>query len=170
MEELIRMLREVGALKFGEFVLSSGKKSNVYVDVKTACTHPSVLKKITSLMADKVREVEFDRIACVELGGVPLAVSLALQTDKPYVVFRKERKGYGLGGDCIGEITEGDKVVVVEDVTTTGRSAYSVMKRVEERGGVVVAVLTVVDRNEGARELIPNLMPLLELKDLLENI
>jgi orotate phosphoribosyltransferase len=58
-------------------------------------------------------------------------------------------------------------VVVVEDVTTTGKSAFSVVKRVEERGGRVVAVLTVVDREEGAENLIPNLIPLLRLSDLL---
>lgn len=165
--DLVEMLKEVKALKFGEFTLSSGKKSNVYVDIKTACTHPKVLKKIAELMANKLKGIEFDRIACIELGGVPLAVALSLETGKPYAIFRKEKKGYGLGGDLIGEIKVGERVVVVEDVTTTGKSAFSVVKRVEERGGRVVAVLTVVDREEGAENLIPNLIPLLRLSDLL---
>lgn len=165
--DLVEMLKEVGALKFGNFILSSGKKSSVYVDVKSACTHPKVLKIIAELMADKLKKVSFDKIACIEIGGVPLAVALSLETGKPYVIFRKERKDYGLGGDLIGEIKVGESIVVVEDVTTTGKSAFSVVKRVEERGGKVVAVLTVVDREEGAENLIPNLIPLLKLSDIL---
>ncbi len=167
MKELIDMLREVGALKFGNFILSSGKKSNVYVDIKTACTHPHILKKIAMLMHEKIKGIEFDKIACIELGGVPLAVALSLEVKKPYAIFRKEKKDYGIGGDLIGEIERNEKVIVVEDVTTTGKSAFSVIERVKEKGGRVVAVLTVVDREEGAKDLIPNLMPLLKLKDLL---
>ncbi|WP_456328082.1 orotate phosphoribosyltransferase [Archaeoglobus sp.] len=169
-DKLVDMLKEVGALKFGEFVLSSGKKSNVYVDIKTACTYPEILRIIAKLMAEKVRGIDFDKIACIELGGVPLAVALSLETGKPYVIFRKEKKSYGVGGDLIGNVKQGERIVVVEDVTTTGKSANSVVRRVEERGGKVVAVLTVVDRNEGARELIPNLIPIVELRELLENI
>ncbi len=165
--DLIRMLKEVGAIKFGNFVLSSGKRSGVYVDIKTACTHPDILKEISRRMAEKIKGLDFDRIACIELGGVPLAVALSLEVKKPYAIFRKEKKGYGLGGDLIGEIKEGERVVVVEDVTTTGKSALSVVKRVEERGGKVVAVLTVVDRGEGAKDVIPNLVPLLSLRDIL---
>ncbi len=166
-EKLIEMLIEVGALKFGEFTLSSGKKSNIYVDIKHACTYPEVLKVIAKLMAERIN-FEFDKIACIELGGVPLAVALSLEVNKPYVIFRKEKKSYGVGGDIVGVVNEGESFIVVEDVTTTGRSALSVVERVKSRGGKVVAVLTVVDRNEGAREIIPNLIPLLELSDLLE--
>ena len=169
-DKLIDMLKDVGALKFGEFILSSGKKSNVYVDIKIACTYPEILRTIAKLMAEKLREIKFDKIACIELGGVPLAVALSLETNKPNVIFRKEKKSYGVGGDLIGTIEQGERIVVVEDVTTTGKSAHSVVRRVEERGGNVVAVLTVVDRNEGAKELIPNLIPIVELRELLENI
>jgi orotate phosphoribosyltransferase len=167
-EKLIEMLIDVGALKFGEFTLSSGKKSNIYVDIKHACTHPEILKIIAKLMAERITDLKFDKIACIELGGVPLAVALSLEVNKPYVIFRKEKKRYGVGGDIVGVVNEGESFIVVEDVTTTGRSALSVVERVENKGGKVVAVLTVVDRNEGAREIIPNLIPLLELRDLLE--
>ncbi len=164
---LVDKLKEVGAVKFGDFILSSGKRSNVYVDIKTACTYPEILREIAKQMAERVRGLDFDRIACIELGGVPLAVALSLEVKKPYAIFRKEKKSYGIGGDLVGEIKGGERVLVVEDVTTTGKSALSVVRRVEERGGKVVAVLTVVDREEGARDLIPNLVPLLSLSDIL---
>lgn len=160
---MIRRLKEVGAVKFGEFTLSSGQRSNVYVDIKHACTYPDVLKLITELMAEKVKDLEFDKIACIELGGVPLAVALSMKIGKPLVIFRKRRKDYGIKDDCIGIIEEGEGFVVVEDVTTTGRSALSVVERVEKRGGNVVAILSVVNR--GAR--IQNLLSLLTLEELL---
>jgi len=162
-KKLIKRLKEVGALKFGEFILSSGQKSNVYVDIKHACTYPDILKLITELMAEKVIDLDFDKIACIELGGVPLAVSLSLKLNKPLVIFRKQKKDYGVKDDCIGVIEGGEKFVVVEDVTTTGKSALSVVERVENRGGKVLAILSVVNR--GAN--IPNLISILTLEELI---
>ena len=165
--QLTRRFKEVGALRFGDFTLSSGKKSSVYVDVKHACTFPDVLEEIANRMATKLGNIEFDRIACVELGGVPLAVALSLKTGKPYVIFRKVRKDYGVESDAVGEVNAGERVVVVEDVTTTGSSAASVVERVEKRGARVVAVMTVVDRMEGAEEKLRNLIPLIRLDELM---
>lgn len=169
---LIEMLKRTGAVKFGDFTLSSGKKSNIYVDIKIACTYPEVLSEINKLITDELEErgIQYDRIACVELGGVPLAVSLSIATGKPYAIFRKEKKGYGTGGDVIGNIKEGEKVIIIEDVTTTGGSAQSAVKRVENLKGNVEAVICVVDREEGAKELFSNqnveFIPLLTRKEL----
>lgn len=173
---LTKMLEKTGAVKFGEFTLSSGKKSNIYIDIKIACTYPEVLSEINKLIINRLEEkgTPYDKIACVELGGVPLAVSLSMATGKPYAIFRKEEKGYGTGGDVIGEIKEGEKVIIVEDVTTTGGSAQSAVKRVERLKGSVEAVFCVVDRNEGAQELFSNqnvvFIPLLTKKELTEEI
>ncbi|MEM0203858.1 MAG: orotate phosphoribosyltransferase [Archaeoglobaceae archaeon] len=167
---LVKKLLEVGALKFGDFTLSSGKKSNVYVDIKIAVTYPEILEKIAEEMAKKLKKYDFDRIACIELGGVPIAVAVSLKTKKPLVIFRKEKKAYGLGGDAIGDLKKGDKVVVVEDVITTGRSAISVAERVKERGGEVVAIVAVVDREESGLkfESLIKLSELIKAKDLLD--
>lgn len=168
--ELAKKLLEIGALKFGEFTLSSGKKSNVYVDVKIAATYPEILEKIAEGMAEKLEKYDFDRIACIELGGVPIAVALSLKMRKPLVIFRKERKTHGLGGDAIGELKRGEKVVIVEDVVTTGRSAISVAERVKERGGEVVAIIAVVDREESGLkfESLLKLSELIKAKDFLD--
>ncbi len=163
-ERLVQRMVEVGALKFGDFVLSSGKRSRVYVDVKVASTYPDILNMIADGIAELLETMEFDKIACVELGGVPVAVATSLKLGKPLIIFRKERKDYGLGGDRIGELKKGERVVIVEDVVTTGKSALSAARRVEESGGVVVAVVAVVDREESGRDF-PSL---LKLKDLLE--
>jgi orotate phosphoribosyltransferase len=156
MEELlIRRMIEAGSLKFGNFVLSSGKKSNFYIDIKQASTHPDILDMISDMIVRKVEEksLEYEKIACVELGGVPLAVSLSLKIGKPYLIFRKAKKDYGIKSDMIGDLNEGERVLVIEDVTTTGSSACSVVERVQEKGGKVEAVIVVVDREEGALDL-----------------
>jgi orotate phosphoribosyltransferase len=163
-DELIKRLKDVGALKFGEFTLSSGKKSSVYVDIKLASTFPDILDLMAKGVAALAKEFDFDKIACVELGGVPVAVATALEMKKPYVIFRKERKDYGLGGDRIGSINEGERFVIIEDVVTTGRSALSAAKRVEEAGGRVEGIIAVVDREEGD----VNVKSLLKLAELLE--
>jgi len=163
-DTLVRRMIETGALKFGDFVLSSGKRSNVYVDVKLASTFPDILEMIAEKMAAKLRDLDFDRIACVELGGVPIAVALSLKLKKPLVIFRKEKKDYGAKGDRIGEVRESEKVVVVEDVITTGSSALSAARRVEESGAVVVGIIAVVDREESGKEF----MSILKLSDLIK--
>jgi len=160
---LIRRLKEVGAVKFGEFVLSSGQRSNVYIDVKHACTYPDILKLIAELMGEEAKDIDFDKIACIELGGVPIAVALSLKLEKPVVIFRKHKKEYGVKDDCIGVVNPGEKFVVVEDVTTTGKSALSVVERVEKRGGRVVAILSVVDRGANLK----NLKSILKLDDII---
>ncbi|AEA46706.1 orotate phosphoribosyltransferase [Archaeoglobus veneficus] len=171
-KEIAEKLKETGAVRFGDFVLSSGKRSSIYIDIKHACTHPDILAMIAKGMKELAdsEALDFQRIACVELGGVPIAVALSLETGKPYAIFRKQKKDYGVKDDLVGVIEKGDKILVVEDVTTTGSSALSAVERVRARGGEVEAVLVVVDREEGAaeafREKGVRLIPLLSLGDL----
>ncbi|MEM4472147.1 MAG: orotate phosphoribosyltransferase [Archaeoglobaceae archaeon] len=170
-DSLIRRLIEVGSLKFGDFVLSSGKRSNVYVDIKLASTYPDILDMIATAIAERLKDLKFDKIACIELGGVPIAIALSLKVKKPVVIFRKEKKGYGLGEDTIGELKNGEKVVIVEDVVTTGKSALSVAERVKQRGGEVVKIFAVVDRGESSIEFesVLKLEDLIKTKNLLDS-
>ena len=163
---MIEDLKSVGAVKFGDFVLSSGKRSKIYIDIKVAATKPKILEKIADEMKKRISNIEFDKIACIELGGVPLAVALSLKTGKDLVIFRKQKKDYGVKDDKIGEIMEGEKIVVVEDVVTTGKSVKSVIERVEKLGGRVVAVLAVVDREESDL----NVISILKLSEILEKL
>ncbi|MCS7130263.1 MAG: orotate phosphoribosyltransferase [Archaeoglobaceae archaeon] len=166
--KLVKRLIEVGALKFGDFVLSSGKRSNVYVDIKLAITHPDILELIAEEISEILKKYEIDKIACIELGGVPIATAVSLKTKKPLVIFRKELKSYGVGGDMIGEIREDENVAVVEDVITTGKSALSVAERVKKKGGKVATIVAVVDREESGMkfESVLKLRDLIKAKDL----
>lgn len=173
---IAKRLKDTGAVRFGDFTLSSGKKSDFYVDIKSAATNPETLKLIVKEIKQRLIEenIKFDKIACVELGGVPIAVSLSIDMEKPYAIFRKKKKDYGTKGDLIGEINTNEKVLVVEDVTTTGGSALSAIERVEDLEGIVSALISVVDRKEGAGELFSSrgirFIPVLDKEELFEGI
>jgi len=166
---LKNMLEDCGAIKYGEFTLTSGKKSNYYVDIKLASTRPDVLKIIASKMA---REVDGEIIAGMELGAVPLASAVSLKKDLPFVMVRKESKEHGTEGRIEGSLEKGDVVTVVEDVTTTGGSAVETVEILREAGAEVNRVLVVVDRKEGAEEKLKDinveLVPLITADELVD--
>jgi len=166
---LKEMLEECGAIKYGEFTLTSGKKSNYYVDIKLASTRPDILKKVASKMAE---HVDGDKIAGMELGAVPIASAVSLETGLPFLMVRKKKKKHGTSGRIEGEFEKGDRVTVVEDVTTTGGSAVETVKVLREAGVEVEKVLVVVDRQEGAeknlKDVNVDLIPLITADELVD--
>ncbi|AFK22533.1 orotate phosphoribosyltransferase [Pyrococcus sp. ST04] len=173
-DELISMIIEEGCIKFGHFVLTSGKESNYYIDIKKLITNPKALKIIAKMIKEKAEELnlEYDKVAGPELGAVPIATALSLETEKPLLIIRKKKKEYGTGKQIEGEIKEGDRVLLVEDVTTTGGSVLRAAKILENEGAKVVGIFVVVDREEGAKENIEKegykLYPLVLVSELFE--
>lgn len=164
------MLKECGAVKFGKFILSSGKESTFYVDIKKASTNPGILKEIAKEMAGYVKG--YNRIAGMELGAVPIAVAVSLETGLPYVIVRKEKKEYGTGKQIEGELNPGDKVLIVEDVSTTGASSLKTVEHLRTAGAVVDKVVVVVDREEGAEQNLRaasiQLVPLVRISQIMK--
>jgi orotate phosphoribosyltransferase len=149
-DALLRMLLDASAVRFGEFTLASGEKSDVYVDVKRAWTDPKRLELLAAALAARVGAT--DRLAGMELGAVPLVVATALRTGHPYAILRKAAKEYGTRQAFEGEIGAGDRVLLIEDVSTTGGSSERSVQIVRAAGGVVDRALVVIDREAGARE------------------
>lgn len=146
---LVSLLLGSGAVRFGEFTLASGQRSDVYVDIKRAWTDPARLRVLGRALAARVGPT--DRLAGMELGAVPLVVAVALETGVPYAVVRKAAKGHGTQQRIEGEIPSGSHVLILEDVTTTGGSVLETVEVLRGAGGRVDRVLTVVDREAGAR-------------------
>ena len=146
--EIVRTLLEAGAVRFGNFTLASGETSDVYIDVKRAWTDPKNLDVLARALAARVGSV--DRLAGMELGAVPLVVATALRTGHPYVVLRKAAKEHGTRQAFEGDISSGLRVLLIEDVTTTGGSTLRSVEIVRGAGGVVDRALVVVDREAGA--------------------
>jgi len=149
-EELVKLLKQCKAIQFGHFVLRSGAVSNYYIDIKKASTDPLILKKIAEVMAKYAEG--YDILAGMELGAVPLVVALSLETNIPYVIVRKEKKEHGTGKQIEGGEVKGKRVLIVEDVTTSGGSVIKTIQAIRESQGIVDKVLAVVDRESGAKE------------------
>lgn len=164
------ILETTGALRFGEFELSSGRTSSYYVDVKEATTKPTALGELADALAERVPD-DADAVACVALGGVPLGVAVSLATGLDLVVVRKQAKDHGTEDRIVGDADR--RLVLVEDVTTTGASAVDAVQALREAGATVEDCLVVVDRGEGARQALADvdvtLTPLIEAEELVED-
>jgi orotate phosphoribosyltransferase len=148
-DELIEALRDADAVRYGEFELSHGGTSDYYVDKYLFETDPTCLELIAEAFADRL---DAETLAGVALGAVPLVAVTSVETETPYVVVRKKAKDYGTAKRIEGRFAEGEEVVVLEDIATTGQSALDAVEALREAGAVVNRVLVVVDREEGATE------------------
>ena len=151
-EELKALLIKTGAVKTGEFVLSSGKKSNFYVDCRKVTLHPQGAKLIGKIILEKIKGLKVDAIGGLTLGADPITSAVVTLSDIPGFIVRKKAKEHGTQQRIEGLIERGWNVVIVEDVATTGASALQAIEAVEAAGAKVVKVIAVVDREEGAKE------------------
>ncbi len=166
--ELIDELIRLKAVEFGDFTLASGKRSDYYVNIKRATTQTSFLKLVSKHMAPLASG--YDKIAGVALGAVPLVVALALEVDLPFVIVRKEKKEHGTKASVEGSVVKGERIIFVEDVTTTANTLKNAIMTIRDLGGVVDRALCVVDRKEGAgenlKEIGVELVPLVTADEL----
>jgi orotate phosphoribosyltransferase len=151
--ELAAALREHAYLE-GDFVLRSGRRSSYYLDKYRFETRPEVLGPLGEAIADAVREVEPDavRLAGPELGAVALAAAASLASGLPFLIVRKEAKGYGTDNRLEGAYEQGELACLVEDVVTSGGAAISAVEALRESGLTVRRAVCVVDREEGGAE------------------
>ncbi|HJJ32080.1 MAG TPA: orotate phosphoribosyltransferase [Methanocorpusculum sp.] len=148
--KILDLLIKYKAVEFGDFTLASGAKSKYYVDVKTAIMRPELLGAIAEEVA---KTYDFEVIAGVAVGGVPLATAVSLASGKPCAIIRSAAKDHGKSQMVIGNV-EGKHVMLIEDVTTSGGSSKYGVDELRKAGAVVDAVVTVVDREGGASDLL----------------
>jgi len=172
MTSLTDSLKECKAIRFGDFTLASGKKSSYYIDIKKAIALPRILRQIAREISEKIKRhsIKADYIGCVALGGVPIAVAVSLETDLPLIIIRKEAKEYGTKGQIVGDFIRNSRVLMVEDVATTGGSVLKAIKLLRDEGLIVEHVIVVVDREEGALLALSNadveLIPLAKVSEI----
>lgn len=149
-EDLAELGRDVvgAAYLLGDFVLSSGSRSNYYFDKYLFETKPNILRRCARHLAEHVPP-DTDRLAGPELGAVTLAAALALETGIPFVIVKKDVKSYGTGRLVEGELYPGERVVVVEDVISSAAQAIRAANQVEKTGAHVSMILAMIDRQQG---------------------
>ncbi len=153
-EELKRILIERSILK-GDFTLVSGKKSSYYINGKLTTLNSRGLYLAAKLLLEELGSLEFDGFAGPVIGADPiigalLALSAQEGIDREGFLIRKEAKGHGTKKLVEGKLEEGMRIVIVEDVVTTGGSLLRAAEAVEDGGGVIAGIHVLVDREEGA--------------------
>lgn len=154
--ELCQILHKIGALKFGAFKLASGKTSPYYIDLRIVPSFPDAFQKVCNLyltlIGMNVGEKNFDRVAGIPTAGMAFAAVIAYNFRKPFLYARPRVKRHGRERHIEGILMPGNRVLVIDDLITTGKSLINAVKAIRAEGGVVNDAVILVNREEGGRE------------------
>jgi orotate phosphoribosyltransferase len=154
--ELCRVLNKIGAIKFGTFKLTSGRTSPYYIDLRIVPSFPDAFQRVcdvyVKLIEKELGKEGFDRIAGIPTAGIPFASLIAYQLGKPFLYIRQRARLRGRGRRIEGIIMPGDRVLLVDDLITTGRSLRKAAKAIRAEGGIVNHALVLLDREEGGKQ------------------
>ena len=154
--ELARTLHKIGALKFGVFKLTSGKASPYYVDLRLVPSFPDAFVQICDQYKEAImRNIglrNFDRIAGMPLAGIPFGAQIAYNLRKPFLFVRKGARLHGRKRRVEGILISGDRVLLVDDLLTTGITLRKAAEAIRAEGGVVNEAFALLDREEGGKE------------------
>lgn len=154
MNEIYNKIFDAGCVKFGEFKLKSGIMSPVYCDLRMLVSSPGLLADLGKALGEKAKEIGCDRIAGIPYGGVPIAVAASLASGIPMIYPRKEIKDHGTRQAIEGTHHAGEKVLVVDDLVTSGMSFNEAVEPLKAAGLVVTDLLVILDREQGGAKVI----------------
>jgi len=154
--ELCRILNKIGALKFGAFKLTSGRMSPYYIDLRIVPSFPEAFRRICGLYLRIITEdlgvTIFERIAGIPTAGIPFASLVAYQLKKPFLYIRPRARLHGRERRVEGIMMPGDRILLIDDLITTGRSLRKAAEAIRSEGGVVTDAVVLLDREEGGKE------------------
>ncbi len=177
-KEFSAFLYEKKIIRFGDFTLASGKKSPYYIDLRLVPSYPieyrKMIKGLQNMIAEDVGLENFHSLVSVPTGGLVVAASLAIEIVKPIIYVRKEAKEHGTGKAVEGVTCQDMKLLMIEDVVTSGGSVINAIKSIKEEKMTVTDAYAVVDRMEGATEALQvegvKLHSLLTIKQIAESL
>jgi len=160
-KEFTTFLFKNDIIKFGDFTLASGKKSSYYVDLRLVPSYPHEFRKMIKYLENEIIQDigldKFDSIVSVPTGGLVIASALAIETVKPLIYVRSKPKDYGTSKSVEGKIQDDMKVVMIDDVATTGGSVVNAIKSLKEVNVTIKDAYVIVNRMEGAKEALSEL-------------
>jgi uridine monophosphate synthetase len=148
--ELAGLLLEAGCVRFGDFVLKSGRRSPIYIDLRVLVSSPRALARVAGMYTHLLRNLSFQRIAGVPYAGLPIATAVGLVGDWPMIYPRAEVKEHGTRSAIEGRFDQGDVVALVDDVATTGGAKLEALEKLRQAGLQVRDVVVLVDLESGA--------------------
>ena len=177
-KEFATFLHEKKIIRFGDFTLASGKKSPYYIDLRLVPSFPheyrKMIKELQNLIAEDIGFESFHSLVSVPTGGLVVAASLATEIVKPLIYVRKQAKEHGTGKAVEGVTCQDMKLLMIEDVVTSGGSVINAIKSIKEEKMVVTDAYAVVDRMEGATEALLDegikLHSLLTINDITQSL
>ena len=172
-KEFSIFLHQNDIIKFGDFTLASGKKSSYYIDLRLVASFPHIFRKMTKnlqkLISEKTGLDNFDSLVSVPTGGLVIGSALAIETVKPLIYVRDKPKDYGTTKSIEGKIFSGMKVILIDDVITTGNSVINAIKQLKDAGLSISDVYVIINRLEGANNTLElEKVNLYQLTDVLE--
>jgi orotate phosphoribosyltransferase len=173
-DKMANILFKIDSIKFGVFKLTSGKASPYYVDLRVIPSFPDAYREICDFyaeyIANQIGTKNFDRIAGVPVAGIIFASQIAYNLKKPFLYVRKGIRLHGRERRVEGILVSGDRVLLIDDLVTTGLTLKKASEAVRAEGGVVADAIAFLDREEGAKQLLEkngvNLHPLLRISEI----
>ena len=177
-KEFATFLYEEKIIRFGDFTLASGKKSPYYIDLRLVPSYPiqyrKMIKGLQNLITEDVGLENFHSLVSVPTGGLVVVASLAIEIVKPIIYVRKEAKEHGTAKAIEGVTCQDMKLLMIEDVVTSGGSVIKAIKSIKEEKMTVTDAYAIVDRMEGATEVLQaegvKLHSLLTIKQIAESL
>jgi orotate phosphoribosyltransferase len=162
-EEKLFLTKQVGilliknnAIKFGDYILASGKKSPYYIDLRQTISSPDTMdwiaNSLTRIVLKEIGKEKIDRILGVPTAGIPFATVVSQKLGVPLIYYRQARKEHGVRKKIEGILERNDRVLVIDDLITTGESVIEAAEVVRDQGGVVNELVVLLDREQGGRE------------------
>ena len=172
-KEFATFLYKNNIIKFGNFTLTSGKSSSYYIDLRLLPSYPHQFRKminnLQNLIIEKTGLDNFDSLASVPTGGLVVTSALAIETVKPLIYVRNKPKEHGATKSIEVKTSAGMKVVMVDDVLTTGTSVLNGIKQLKDASLSVSDVYVVINRLEGAEKALSDVgVQIHQLADILE--
>jgi uridine monophosphate synthetase len=145
-------LLEAGCIKFGQFTLKSGMISPIYIDLRQLVSFPKLLKQVAHAYHQILNGLSFDRLAGLPYAAIPIATAISIQGGWPLLYPRKEAKTYGTKAEIEGLYAEGERIVIIDDLATTGGSKFEAIEKLRSVGLKIEDIVVLIDRQSGAAE------------------